>query len=138
MVTFYRRLPRFEYVQPNSIDEVLSLLATHKGEAKLIAGGTDLLPKMKRREIKSTKYVIDIKGLPDLEYIKYDDKKGLSIGALTTIHAIETSPVIEQRFNILPRRLPPWQLPRCVTGERWQAISVMPSPQPIVPRHSLL
>ena len=101
MVTFYRRLPRFEYVQPNSIDEALYLLATHKGEAKLIAGGTDLLPKMKRREIKSPKYVIDIKGLPDLEYIKYDDKEGLSIGALTTIHAIETSPVIEQRFSIL-------------------------------------
>lgn len=101
MVTFYRRLPRFEYVQPNSIDEALYLLVTHKGEAKLIAGGTDLLPKMKRREIKSTKYVIDLKGLPDLEYIKYDDKKGLSIGALTTIHAIETSPVIEQRFSIL-------------------------------------
>lgn len=101
MVTFYRRLPRFEYVQPNSIDEALYLLVTHKGEAKLIAGGTDLLPKMKRREIKSPKYVIDLKGLPDLEYIKYDDKKGLSIGALTTIHAIETSPVIEQRFSIL-------------------------------------
>jgi CO/xanthine dehydrogenase FAD-binding subunit len=101
MVTFYRRLPRFEYVQPNSIDEALSLLARHKGEATLIAGGTDLLPKMKRREIKPPKYVIDLKGLPDLEYIRYDDKKGLSIGALTTIHAIETSSVIEQRFSIL-------------------------------------
>ena len=53
MVTFYRRLPRFEYVQPNSIDEALYLLATHKGEAKLIAGGTDLLPKMKRMEYQT-------------------------------------------------------------------------------------
>jgi CO/xanthine dehydrogenase FAD-binding subunit len=101
MVTFYRRLPRFEYVQPSSIDEALSLLARHEGEARLLAGGTDLLPKMKRREIKAPKYVIDLKGIPDLDHIDSDDEKGLSLGALTTIHAIETSPVIQQRFNIL-------------------------------------
>jgi CO/xanthine dehydrogenase FAD-binding subunit len=100
MVTFYRRLPRFEYVQPSSIDEALSLLARHQGEARLLAGGTDLLPKMKRREIKAPKYVIDLKGIPDLDHIDSDDEKGLSLGALTTIHAIETSPVIQQRFNI--------------------------------------
>ena len=76
MVTFYRRLPRFEYVQPNSIDEALSLLATHKGEAKLIAGGTDLLPKMKRREIKSTKYIIDIKGYQIWSISNMTTKKG--------------------------------------------------------------
>ena len=101
MVTFYRRLPRFEYVQPKSIDEALSLLAQHKGKARPIAGGTDLLPKMKRREITAPAYVIDLKALPNLDYIKYDDKKGLSLGALTTIHAIETSPVIQQKFSIL-------------------------------------
>jgi CO/xanthine dehydrogenase FAD-binding subunit len=101
MVTFYRRLPRFEYVQPKSIDEALSLLAQHKGKARPIAGGTDLLPKMKRREIKAPEYVIDLKALPNLDYITYDDKKGLSIGALATIHAIETSPVIQGRFGIL-------------------------------------
>lgn len=101
MVTFYRRLPRFEYVQPKTIDEALSLLAKYKGKAKLIAGGTDLLPKMKRREIKAPTYVIDLKGLPDLDYIKYDEKGGLAIGALTTIHAVEASPIIQQKFSVL-------------------------------------
>jgi CO/xanthine dehydrogenase FAD-binding subunit len=101
MVTFYRRLPRFEYVQPKSIDEALSLLAQHKGKARPIAGGTDLLPKMKRREITSPAHVIDLKGIPDLNHIDYDEEKGLSLGALTTIHAIETSPVIQQKFSIL-------------------------------------
>jgi CO/xanthine dehydrogenase FAD-binding subunit len=101
MVTFYRRLPRFEYVQPSSIDEALSLLAKHNGDAKLLAGGTDLLPKMKRREITSPAYVIDLKGIPDLHHIDYDEAKGLSLGALTTIHAIETSPVILDKCNIL-------------------------------------
>jgi CO/xanthine dehydrogenase FAD-binding subunit len=101
MVTFYRRLPRFEYVQPKSLDEALSLLAEHKGKAKLIAGGTDLLPKMKGREIKAPTHVIDLKGLPDLDYIKYDEGDGLAIGALATIHAVETSPIIQQKFSVL-------------------------------------
>ncbi len=101
MVTFYRRLPRFEYVQPKTIDEALSLLAKHKGEAKLIAGGTDFLPKMKRREIKAPKHVIDLKGLPDLDHIKYDEKDGLAIGALATIHDVEASPIIQQKFSVL-------------------------------------
>ena len=101
MVTFHRRLPRFEYVRPRSINEALSLLAQHEGEARLLAGGTDLLPKMKRREIEAPKYVIDLKGIPNLDHIEYDDTKGLSLGALTTIHAIETSPVIQHRFSIL-------------------------------------
>lgn len=101
MVTFCRRLPRFEYVQPSSMDEALSLLGRHIGEARLLAGGTDLLPKMKRREIRAPAYVIDLKGIPDLDYIDYEDEKGLSLGALTTIHAIETSPVIRHKFNIL-------------------------------------
>ncbi|UCG63387.1 MAG: xanthine dehydrogenase family protein subunit M [Deltaproteobacteria bacterium] len=101
MVTFYRRLPRFEYVQPKSLDEALSLLAEHKGKAKLIAGGTDLLPKMKGREIKAPTHVIDLKGLPDLDYIKYDEEDGLAIGALATIHAVETSPIIQQKFSVL-------------------------------------
>jgi CO/xanthine dehydrogenase FAD-binding subunit len=101
MVTFYRRLPRFEYVQPSSIDEALSILARQEGEARLLAGGTDLLPKMKRREITAPAYVIDLKGIPGLNYIDYDEEKGLSLGALTTIHAIETSPVIQHKCNIL-------------------------------------
>jgi CO/xanthine dehydrogenase FAD-binding subunit len=101
MVTFYRRLPRFEYVQPKTIDEALSLLARHEGEARLLAGGTDLLPKMKRREITAPAYVIDLKGIADLNYIDYDEEKGLSLSALTTIHAIETSPVIQDKCTIL-------------------------------------
>ena len=101
MVTFYRRLPRFEYAQPKTIDEALSLLDKYNGDAKLLAGGTDLLPKMKRREITSPTYVIDLKGIPVLDYIDYDEEKGLSLGALTTIHAIETSPVVQHKCNIL-------------------------------------
>jgi carbon-monoxide dehydrogenase medium subunit len=93
-------LPRFEYLAPKTIDEACSLLSQYKGKARVIAGGTDLLVQMKHREI-TPQYLINIKAIPNLDYITYDEEAGLSIGALATIRAIETSPLIKQRFGIL-------------------------------------
>ena len=101
MVTFYRRLPKFNYLAPKTMDEALSLLSQHKGKAKVIAGGTDLVPKMKRREIKASEYIIDLKCIPNLNYIRYDESSGLTLGALTTIHAVEASPIIQEKFSVL-------------------------------------
>ena len=97
MVTFYRRLPKFDYLAPKTIDEVLSLLSQHNGRAKVMAGGTDLVPKLKRREIKAPEYIIDLKNIPDLDYIKCEDGSGLRLGALTTIHAVENSSIIQEK-----------------------------------------
>ena len=47
MPLFYRRLPRFEYLAPRTIDEALGLLTDNIGEARVIAGGTDLVPQLK-------------------------------------------------------------------------------------------
>ena len=101
MVTLYRRLPKFEYRRPTSLQEALSLLAQYKGKARLLAGGTDLVPKLKRREIEAPSYLIDIKSIAGLDYIKYDEVEGLKIGALATIHAVESSPIIKERFPVL-------------------------------------
>jgi len=101
MVTFHRRLPRFEYVQPNTISEALSLLSQYKGKAKVMAGGTDILPNLKRREINPPEYIIDLKGIPDLDYIQYDEVGGLRLGALVTIHAVENSPIVQEKFGVL-------------------------------------
>jgi CO/xanthine dehydrogenase FAD-binding subunit len=101
VVTFYRRLPKFDYLEPHTIDEALSLLSQYKGRAKVIAGGTDILPKLKEREMKAPEVIIALKGIPDLGYIKYDEVSGLSLGALATIHAVETSPIVQERFGVL-------------------------------------
>ena len=101
MVTFYRRLPRLDYLSPKTIDEVLSTLSQFKGKAKVMAGGTDIVPKLKRREIKAPEYIIDLKGVPNLDYIKHDEDGGLSLGALVTIRAVESSPVIREKFSVL-------------------------------------
>jgi carbon-monoxide dehydrogenase medium subunit len=100
VTTFYRRLPKFHYLAPTTLNEALSLLSEYKGRAKVIAGGTDLVPKLKRREIRAPEYVIDLKGIPGLDEIKYD-ASGLNLGALVTIGMVESSAKIQQGFGIL-------------------------------------
>jgi carbon-monoxide dehydrogenase medium subunit len=101
MVTFYRRLPRFDYLAPQTLDKALSLLSQYKTKASLIAGGTDLVPQLKGRLVKTPQYIIDLKAIPGLDYIRYDKAKGLSIGALATIKAVIDSKVIRDKFNVL-------------------------------------
>lgn len=93
------RLPKFEHLEAQTVEGACSLLARYKGEARLIAGGTDLLVSMKRKEM-CPRYLIDIKAIPELDYIRHNGE-GLKIGALATMHDIESSPVIRERFSIL-------------------------------------
>lgn len=91
---------RFEYLQPTTLEEAISLLRTHGEQAKVLAGGTDLIVRMRQRLLKP-QYVISIGEIPVLSGISLDAKGNLKIGALTTIRTIETSPEIEKAFPIL-------------------------------------
>lgn len=97
---YVKRLPRFEYLSPKTVDEALSLLSQHDGEARPMAGGTDLLLKMKRREVAPL-YLVGLKNISGLDYIEYDDAQGLRFGPLVTIHGMEKSPIIKEKFPIL-------------------------------------
>lgn len=101
MITFYRRMPKFEYISPKTQDELLSLLSKFKSKAKVFAGGTDLIPKLRGREVPIPEYVVDLKSLRDLNYIAHTPRTGLAIGALATISDVESSPLIREKFNIL-------------------------------------
>jgi len=91
----------FEYFTPKTIEEALKLLSQYdEEECKVIAGGQSLIILMKQK-LLTPKYLIDIKGLSDLDYIKLDDKQGLKIGALATHRSIEKSPVIQNGFSVL-------------------------------------
>ncbi|MFN3267795.1 MAG: FAD binding domain-containing protein, partial [Zestosphaera sp.] len=61
----------FQYFEPESLEEALQLLKTYGSEAKILAGGTDLLVKMKIRAIEP-KYVINIKLVKELRYVRAD------------------------------------------------------------------
>jgi len=90
----------FKYLAPKTLKEALSLLDKYQDECKVIAGGQSLLVLMKQGLVAPT-YLIDIKGLSELSYIKSDAKGGLRIGALTTHRAIEKSAVIQKKFSVL-------------------------------------
>jgi carbon-monoxide dehydrogenase medium subunit len=90
----------FEYLAPKTLKEALTLLDKYQDECKVIAGGQSLLILM-RQGLVTPQYLIDIKGLSELSYIKSDTKEGLRIGALTTHRAIEKSPLIRKKFSVL-------------------------------------
>jgi carbon-monoxide dehydrogenase medium subunit len=90
----------FEYVAPKTLHEALQLLDQYRDQYKIIAGGQSLLIMM-RQGLIAPEILIDIKGLSELDYIKSDNQKGLSIGALTTHRTIEKSPVIKTSFGVI-------------------------------------
>ena len=93
---------RPEYLRPDTIEEAISLLLKYKEKAKAIAGGTDLLIKLKKGAVVP-EYIINLKGIPNLETITHDETEGLRIGALATIRSLEISPLIRNKFNALAK-----------------------------------
>ena len=92
--------PKVEYLTPKTIEEACSLALKYKEQAKIIAGGTDLLIRMKHKEVLP-KYIINVRGILGHDYIIHNEKEGLRIGALATIHSIEVSPLLREKFSIL-------------------------------------
>ena len=90
----------FDYIAAKSLDEALSLLARHKDDAKLLAGGHSLLPAMKLR-LAQPKVLIDLGKIKDLSYIK-EDAGQVRIGAMTTHFQIETSDLLRRVCPLLP------------------------------------
>jgi carbon-monoxide dehydrogenase medium subunit len=90
----------FQYLAPKTLKEALTLTAKFEHKAKIIAGGQSLLVVMKQGLLETEK-MIDIKGLSDLSYIKYDAKSGLKIGALTTHRELEKSSVIKKNYKVI-------------------------------------
>lgn len=89
----------FEYLEPETISEAIKLLASHGDDAKVIAGGTDLLVDMKKERIKP-KYLVSLQKISELSYI-HEDEKGLKIGAKTTFQEIEDSKLVKGKYQLI-------------------------------------
>ena len=87
----------FDYVAPASVDEVISLLASKNGDAKILAGGTDLLVQLREGRRKAS-LVIDIKIIPELTQITFDPQTGLRIGAAAACHEICRDPNVSRLY----------------------------------------
>jgi carbon-monoxide dehydrogenase medium subunit len=91
---------KFDYLTPISLDEAISLCASYGEKAQYIAGGTDVMVKIKEGKI-SPQCLISLRHLRDgLDHIVYE-KGELKIGALVTHRMLELSPVIRKEFPIL-------------------------------------
>ncbi len=90
----------FDYIAAKSLDEAISLLAKHKDDAKILAGGHSLLPAMKLR-LMQPKVLIDLGRIRDLSYIK-EEAGQIRIGAMTTHFQVEISDVLRRSCPLLP------------------------------------
>ena len=81
-----------------SISEALSVLAKHGAEAKVIAGGTDVMVDIKFKEEPGS--LVNIKKLPGLSGIK-ENGGSLRIGALATIRDLETNALVREKLPVL-------------------------------------
>lgn len=83
-------MKKFSYFEPAEFRDALFLLAEHKGKAKILAGGTDLIPQMKRG-LLAPETIIHLKGIPALQEIS-ESAEGLRIGAAVTLGSLERYP----------------------------------------------
>ena len=70
----------FDFAAPQSVDEAVSLLSADGDQARILAGGTDLIAQLKegRRRLK---LLVDVKSIPDANVLSYDSEAGLRIGS---------------------------------------------------------
>lgn len=94
------RLKPFSYFEPPDIQEAIRVLAEQGSRARPLAGGTDLLVRMKRGEITPVA-LVNLKRINGLGQIKREYEKTISIGALTSISAIENSSLIRSSCPVL-------------------------------------
>ncbi len=95
-------LPKFEYLAPKTAAELAGYLADHKGKAKILSGGTDVIPNMLERLYK-VDYLIDVNAIDELKGISYEAGKGLTIGAATKLEEIEQSQVVKEKYRALQK-----------------------------------
>ena len=89
----------FEYFAPKRLEEVLDLLYRYKDKnTKILAGGTDLLVKMKTIDLK-VDYLINIKDISELNFINTDE--GLKIGASVPLSHIEKIEKVKTKYPAL-------------------------------------
>jgi carbon-monoxide dehydrogenase medium subunit/2-furoyl-CoA dehydrogenase FAD binding subunit len=93
----------FEYLTPKTVKETIGLLEQYGDEIKVLAGGQSLVPMLNFR-VARPKFLVDINGIRELEYIR-EERGELVIGALTREWAVEKSPLVREKCPILPKAI---------------------------------
>jgi xanthine dehydrogenase YagS FAD-binding subunit len=87
--------------RPNTVEEAIQILSQHGTEAGVYAGGTDLLVRLKNRLTQAPTYLVDIKTIDNLRYIKEDAQGRVQIGGATKLAEIAESDLLKKRYPML-------------------------------------
>ena len=98
-------MKEFEYLAPQTMQQALEWLNTHRGRARVLAGGTDLYLRL-RKGVFLPDYVIDLKRVPGLDYITANRGGGVQIGPTTLQDDVARSTVIQQLYPALAEAAP--------------------------------
>jgi len=93
-------LPTFDYVRPETVDEVVRLLQEEGEGARLLMGGTDLLPGMRDGAFRP-RLVVDVKGLPGMRVAALDPDRGLTVGAAVTMNELARHQQVQAYYPLL-------------------------------------
>ena len=96
--------PRFEYFDPQTIEEAVALLAAHGEDAKVLAGGQSLIPMLNFR-VARPQVVVDVNGIAALSYVRERDGT-LGVGTLLRQREAEASLVLRERCPLLAAAIP--------------------------------
>lgn len=96
--------PRFEYYDPTTIAETVSVLRQYGDDAKVLAGGQSLMPLLNFRLARPAA-VVDINGAKELDYLRQEDS-WLAIGALVRQRTAELSPLVAKACPMLAEAVP--------------------------------
>lgn len=94
------RLPEFQHVAPDSVEGVLEILAAHGPRARLLAGGTDLVPNMKHG-IEEADVVVSLRDVPDLDAVAWHPDGTLHLGAMVTLERLADDAQVRARLPSL-------------------------------------
>ena len=93
-------LHEFAYHRPSSLNEALEFLKVNGTDTAVFSGGTDLFINI-RAGLSRPKNVLDLKGIPELHQLNWDDTEGLSVGACVTVNGLLEYPEVRRRFPVL-------------------------------------
>jgi 4-hydroxybenzoyl-CoA reductase beta subunit len=93
------KLPHFEYLEPATVPEALAMLDTYRDRAAVIAGGTELVNRLRLRLI-GPEYVMNIKKLSDLSGIAEQDQS-IVIGATASLRDIGESALLNNKYQAI-------------------------------------
>ncbi len=92
-------IPVREYLLPKTLSEALDMLAEHDGGARVVAGGTDVVPQLRKRQLQ-VNALVDISRLPNMNHIEQNGEF-IRMGGLVTHAQTAASPLIRKYAGLL-------------------------------------